>query len=70
LLRGITLSIVIGTGLSFISSPVTLSVDLVLLICLFAPICEEFFFRGFLQTLLMEHVKGGKRFFKLHFSYG
>ena len=70
LLQGVVISIIIGTGLSFIASPVTLSVGLVLLICLVAPICEEFFFRGFLQTHLMEKVKGGKRFFRFYLSYG
>jgi membrane protease YdiL (CAAX protease family) len=70
MLQGIGLSIIIGIGLSFISSPVTLSVGLVLLVCILAPVCEEFFFRGFLQTLLMENVKGGKRLLRLNFSYG
>jgi len=35
-----------------------------------APVCEEFFFRGFLQTHLMARMKGGKRFLSFYFSYG
>jgi membrane protease YdiL (CAAX protease family) len=70
LLQGVGLSIIIGICLSLITTPVTLTVGFVLLSCLLVPVCEEFFFRGFLQTHLMEKVKGGKRFLKLYFSYG
>ena len=70
LVLGVGLSIVIGICLSLISSPVNLTVRLVLLSCFLAPICEEFFFRGFLQTHLMEKVRGGKRFLRFYLSYG
>jgi len=70
LIKGLSLSVVIGIGLSFISSPVVFTVSQILLICLVAPVCEEFFFRGFLQTHLMGRMKGGKRFFSFYFSYG
>jgi len=70
LLPGVIISVAIGTGLSLISSPATLTVGLIILSCLVAPAGEEFFFRGFLQTHLMQKVKGGKRFFKFYLSYG
>ena len=70
LIQGVSLSIGIGICLSFISSTATITVRLLLLSCLVAPVCEEFFFRGFLQTHLMEKVRGGKRILKLYFSYG
>jgi membrane protease YdiL (CAAX protease family) len=70
LIQGVSLSIVIGICLSLISSPGTLTVGFILLSCLLAPVCEELFFRGFLQTHLMEKIKGGKRFFKFYLSYG
>jgi len=70
LIQGLTLSIGIGICLSLISSPISLTVGRILLICLVAPVCEEFFFRGFLQTNLMHIVKGGKRLLGYHFSYG
>jgi len=70
LVQGISLSIIIGIFLSLISAPVTLTVGWIFLSCLVAPICEEFFFRGFLQTHLMDKLKGGKRLFKLYVSYG
>jgi len=68
--QGLTLSIGIGICLSLISSPIYLTAGRILLICLVASVCEEFFFRGFLQTHLMDIVKGGKRLFRFHFSYG
>jgi len=70
LVQGLTLSIGIGICLSLISSPISLTAGRILLICLVAPVCEEFFFRGFLQTHLMDIVKGRKRLFRFHFSYG
>jgi len=42
----------------------------ILLICLVAPVCEEFFFSGLLQTHLIDRVKGGEKLFRFHFSYG
>ena len=70
LIQGVSLSIVIGVCLSLISSPVTLTVGWLFLSCLVAPVCEEFFFRGFVQTHLMEKVRGGKRLLKIYLSYG
>ena len=70
LLQGVSLSIGIGTCLSLISSPASLTVGWVFFICFLAPVCEEFFFRGFLQTHLMGKVRGGKRLLKLNLSYG
>ena len=70
LIQGLSLSVAIGIGLSFISSPIVFTVSRILLICLVAPVCEEFFFRGFLQTHLMSRMKGGKRFLSFYFSYG
>jgi membrane protease YdiL (CAAX protease family) len=70
LVQGVSLSIGIGICLSLISSPGTLTVGWFFLSCLLAPICEEFFFRGFLQTHLMEKVRAVKRLSKFHLSYG
>lgn len=70
LIQGVSLSIGIGVFLSLISSPDTLTVGWFFLRCLLAPICEEFFFRGFLQTHLMERMSGGKRLLKFYLSYG
>jgi len=68
--QGVSLSIGIGVCLSFISSTDTLTVGWFLLRCFLAPICEEFFFRGFLQTHSMERLRGGKKILKFHLSYG
>ena len=70
LIQGVSLSIGIGVCLSLISSPDTLTVGRLFLSCFLAPICEEFFFRGFLQTHLMEKVRGGKKLLKFYLSYG
>lgn len=70
LIQGVSLSIGIGVCLSLISSPATLTVGFLFLTCLVAPVCEEFFFRGFVQTHLMEKVSGGKRLSKFYLSYG
>jgi membrane protease YdiL (CAAX protease family) len=70
LVPGLSLSMGIGICLSFISSPISPTISQILLICLVAPVCEEFFFRGFLQTHLMGRVKGEKKLFRFHFSYG
>ena len=70
LFQGVSLSIVIGVGLGFISAPASLTVSRIVLLGLAAPMCEEFFFRGFFQTNLMEKVRGGKKFLKFHLSYG
>ena len=70
LIQGVSLSIGIGIGLSFISSPHPLTIGWIFLSCFLAPIGEEFFFRGFVQTHLMEKLKGGKRLLKFYLSYG
>jgi len=70
LIQCLTLSIGIGICLSLISSPISLTAGRILLVCLVAPVCEEFFFRGFIQTHLMDIVKGGKRLLRFYFSYG
>jgi membrane protease YdiL (CAAX protease family) len=57
-------------GLSFISAPAPLTVSRVVLLGIAGPVCEEFFFRGFLQTNLMEKVRGEKKLLKLSLSYG
>ena len=70
LVQGVSLSVGIGVCLGLIGSPGTLTAEWFLLSCLLAPICEEFFFRGFLQTHAMESVRGGKKLLKFHLSYG
>jgi len=70
LIHGVSLSMGVGVCLSLISSSETLTVGWFFLRCLLAPVCEEFFYRGFLQTLLMERVRGGKGFLKFNLSYG
>jgi membrane protease YdiL (CAAX protease family) len=67
--QGIGLAIGIGMCLSLINS-VSFSIEWIFISCLSAPVCEEFFFRGFIQTLLMNKLKGGKRFLKFYLSYG
>jgi len=70
LVQGVSLSVGIGICLGLIGSPSTPTPEWLLLSCLLAPICEEFFFRGFLQTHAMESMRGGKKILKFHLSYG
>ena len=70
LIQAVSLSIGIGICLSFITSPVPLTIGWIFLLWFLAPIGEEFFFRGFVQTHLMEKLKGGKKFSKFYLSYG
>ena len=70
LVQGVSLSVGIGVCLGLIGSPSTPTPEWFLLSCLLAPICEEFFFRGFLQTHAMQSVRGGKKLLKFHLSYG
>lgn len=70
LVRGLTLSVVIGIFLGLISSPVSLSVEWVFLSIVLAPVCEEFFFRGFLQTNLMEWLTNKIKLLKIYLTHG
>lgn len=68
--HGMGLCLVVGIFLSLISSPISFTFGWIFLSLLLAPICEEFFFRGFVQTHLMEKLKGGKELLKFYLSHG
>jgi membrane protease YdiL (CAAX protease family) len=71
--QGISLALGIGLCLSLVTSPqrpFLLEWEWIVIGCLIAPICEEFFFRGFIQTILMNKINGGKRIWKAQLSYG
>jgi len=70
LTQGVSLSIVVGASLSLVSSHPQLTAEWLLLSLIVAPVCEELFFRGFLQTHLTEKVGGGRRLSRLYLSYG
>lgn len=70
LVQGVSLSILVGASLSLVSSPLQHTADWLLLSLILAPVCEEFFFRGFLQTHLIEKVGAGRRFSRLYLGYG
>ncbi len=72
MVKGLSSSIGIGICLGVVSSSASTirTIGWVFLICVLAPICEEFFFRGFLQTHLMDRIRGHRTFLRFSLSHG